>query len=155
MVLITSAVKDVLGWSVRTCSVLRKVKPKVMFKGKQTQADSWMDGSRMTASGTDNFVKETRKQLVVEKKQRLDRLAYKSLFPEYTASNIENTLCLASNIYVSGDFNLDLMKEPHYNLYNDLVLSGLDHLISEVTRPESKSCLNQVYVNNPLRQQQM
>ena len=47
------------------------------------------------------------------------------------------------------------MKEPHYNLYNDLVLSGLDHLISEVTRPESKSCLNQVYDNNPLRQQQM
>ena len=48
-----------------------------------------------------------------------------------------------------GDFNLDLMKEQHYNLYNDLVLLGLDQLIHEVTRPESKSCLTHVYVNNP------
>ena len=65
------------------------------------------------------------------------------------ASNIENALCLGSDIYVLGDFNLDLMKEPHYKLYNDLVLLGLDQLIHKVTRPESKSCLDHVYVNNP------
>ena len=64
------------------------------------------------------------------------------------ASNIENVLCLGSDIYVLGDFNLDLMKEPHYNLYNDLVLMGLRQLIGEVTRPESKSCIDHVYVNN-------
>ena len=65
------------------------------------------------------------------------------------ASNIENALCLGSDIYVLGDFNLDLMKEPHYKLYNDLVHLGLYRLIHEVTRPESKSCLDNVYVNNP------
>ena len=45
------------------------------------------------------------------------------------ASNIANALCLGSDIYVLGDFNLDLMKERNYNLYNDLVLLGLYQLI--------------------------
>ena len=72
-----------------------------------------------------------------------------SRIDRYIASNIENALCLGSDIYVLGDFNLDIMKVRNYSLYNDLVLLGLDQLIHEVTRPESKSCLDHIYVNNP------
>ena len=41
------------------------------------------------------------------------------------------------------------MKGTNYTLYNDLVMLGLDQLICEVIRPESNSCLDDVYVNNP------
>ena len=47
-------------------------------------------------------------------------------------SNIENSLCLGSDIYVLGDVNMDLMKGTNYTLYNYLVMLGLDHLICEV-----------------------
>ena len=47
-----------------------------------------------------------------------------------------------------GDVNMDLMKGTNYTLYNDLIMLGLDQLISEITRPESKSCIDHVYTNN-------
>ena len=76
VVLITSAVKDVLGWSVRTCSVLRKVKPKVMFKGNQTAGRMEEQSNDSKRKRIELVAKETRKQLVVEKNhKRLDRLA--------------------------------------------------------------------------------
>ena len=64
-------------------------------------------------------------------------------------SNIENSLCLGSDMYVLGNVNVDLMKGTHYALYNDLVMLRSDQLICEVTRPGSNSCLDHVYVNNP------
>jgi len=63
-------------------------------------------------------------------------------------SNIENVLCLTTDVYVLGDVNMDLMKGTNYTLYNDLIMLGLDQLISEITRPESKSCIDLVYSNN-------
>ena len=63
-------------------------------------------------------------------------------------SNIENVLCLITDVYVLGDINMDLMKGINYTLYNDLIMLGLDQLISEITRPESKSCIDHVYTNN-------
>ena len=47
-------------------------------------------------------------------------------------SNIENSLCLGSDVYVLGDVNMDLMKGTNYTLYNDLVMLGLDQLVCEV-----------------------
>ena len=44
---------------------------------------------------------------------------------------------------------MDLMKGTNYALYNDLIMLGLDQPICEVTRPESNSCLDHVYVNDP------
>ena len=59
-------------------------------------------------------------------------------------SNIKNSLCLGSDVYVLGDVNADMMKGTHYALYNDLVMLGIDQLICEVTRSELNSCLDHV-----------
>ena len=66
-----------------------------------------------------------------------------------TDREIENSLYLGSDFYVRRGVNMDLMKGTNYALYNDLVMLGLDQLICEVTRPESNSCLDHVYVNDP------
>ena len=58
-------------------------------------------------------------------------------------SNIENSLCLGFDVYVLGYVNMDLIKGTNY-----LLMLGLDQLICEVTRPESYSCIDHVYVNN-------
>ena len=43
---------------------------------------------------------------------------------------------------------MNLMICTQYTLYDDLIMLGLDQLISEVTRPEPKSFLDHVYLNN-------
>ena len=59
-------------------------------------------------------------------------------------SNFENVLCRTTDVYVLGDINMELVKGTRYTLYNDLIMQGLDQLICDVTRPESKSCLDLV-----------
>ena len=39
------------------------------------------------------------------------------------------------------------MKGTQYTLYNKLIVPGLRQMICEVTRPQSKLCLDHVYVN--------
>ena len=62
---------------------------------------------------------------------------------------ILKTHCLGYDVYVLGDVTMDLIKGTIYTLYNDLVMLGLDQLICKVTRPESNSCFDRVYVGNP------
>ena len=82
MVLITSAVKDVLGCSMRTWSVLRKVEAKVMFKGNQIAQDGWKS-NQMTATGRElNWLsKKLENNLLLKRNKECTHLP-KSLFPE-------------------------------------------------------------------------
>ena len=92
------------------------------------------DGRKMTASGREfNWLsKKLGNNLLLRLNKNWTDLPLKqsiSRLDQDIASNLENTLCLASDSYVLGDFNLFLMKGSHYNLYNDLVLLGLEQLI--------------------------
>ena len=57
-------------------------------------------------------------------------------------SNIENSLCLGSDVYVLGYVNMDLMKGTNYMLYDDLVMLGLEQLICEVKGHFAKTNIN-------------
>ena len=88
----------------------------------------------MTASGREfNWLsKKLENNLLLRRNKDCTNLPLKqsiSRLDQDIALNIENTLCLAYDIYVLGDFNLFMMKGSHYNWYNDLVLLGLDQLI--------------------------
>ena len=55
---------------------------------------------------------------------------------------------MTMDVYVLGYASMDLMKGTEYTVYDDLIMLGLHQMICEVTRPQSKSCLDLVYVNN-------
>ena len=59
-------------------------------------------------------------------------------------SNIENSLCLGSDVYVLGDVNMDLIKGTKCTLYNDFVMLGLDQLICEVKGHFAKTNIHKI-----------
>ena len=65
-------------------------------------------------------------------------------------NNLERGYLLDKELYILGDFNIDLLAirgQQHY-LYKSLSNMNLNQLISQPTRPLSNTCLDHIYTTN-------